>query len=107
MTSTLKNAKESTLPSLAGSALNRDRYTMLRQHALLAERPKAQAETIANHYTAYAQLAMELRKLIELTKRMGPSEDADNAIEMIAAEIKAGHARDLGIELLWRNDLLE
>lgn len=87
----------------SGSALRRDQYEMMRTHALLAEHTEARAEAIANHYTTYAQLAMELRKLTELRKRMGPSEDADKAIEMITDEIKAGHAKDLGIELLWQN----
>jgi hypothetical protein len=80
---------------------------MMRQqrYAMLSEHQHIQEETIANHYSSLAHMAMQLRMLIEernFIRRNGhDSKNLDDAIEMMTKEIKKIHLADFGLELEW------
>jgi NADH:ubiquinone oxidoreductase subunit E len=80
------------------------------QHAVdltirrLAGDPLAQAEAIARHYTAHAHSAMCLLKLIQSTRgQLTPA--VREVIQLMVAQIQAGHLHDLGLYLDWRYEI--
>jgi hypothetical protein len=90
-----------------GSAMTRhEMMDMMLKYRMLSEHPKAQAEAIARHYAAYANIALDLLNIVE-AKRHAPTgadtTSSDDAIRYLVDEIKQGHAHDLGIQLDWSN----
>jgi len=79
---------------------------MMLKCRMLSEHPKAQAEAIARHYTACANIALDLLNIVE-AKRHAPAgadtTSSDDAIRYLVDKIKQGHAHDLGIQLDWPN----
>lgn len=63
-----------------------------------------QAEAIARHYVAHAQIALQALRLIELRQQyeqhLGRN-PLNSTISRLIETIKSNHARDLGIELEW------
>lgn len=94
----------------SGSAMLRhEMMDMMLKYRMLSEHPKAQAEAIAKHYAAYANIALDLLNIVE-AKRHAPTgadtTSSDDAIRYLVDEIKQGHAHDLGIQLDWPNEKL-
>lgn len=80
---------------------------LLAQHAeqklrILSEGGElAQAEAIARHYVSVAKTAIDLLKILELSRGMNMVENTRSVVRFIVGRIKAAHAGDLGIELSW------
>ena len=79
---------------------------MLRMRHALAKSPAYQAERIGSHYVAMAQLALGLKKYVEMRKRTDDAdqvEQLDQAIEFHVRKIRESHQMDLGLDLYWEN----
>jgi hypothetical protein len=83
------------------TALNRwEQARKEQQYALLSRSVEAQEDRIAEHYSAFAHLAMQLRALAEERKRRR-SPELDDAIRHLCKVIREGHLMEFGIELEW------
>jgi hypothetical protein len=81
----------------------RTRYERARaehQFWTLSQSEELQEYRIAEHYAAFAQLAMQLRKLIELRKHESTPE-LNDTIRYLTSKIREGHVMEFGIELNW------
>lgn len=67
----------------------------------LMKYPDHQAEVIAKHYVAHANIAMEILKMVECARHTGAYAELDRSIQMLVDEIKNNHWHDFGIELNW------
>lgn len=69
----------------------------------LAKYPSAQAEALARHYLSMAQIAKDLKWLVD-QERYAPEvmvAGGEECILMLTNQIKEAHLKDLGIELKW------
>lgn len=81
------------------------RGALVRQR--LSESTEGQAEAIARHYIAHANIAENLLKMVEARKHTGGYGELDRAIKMLTDEIKNNHWNDFGIALEWSVNLTE
>ena len=89
-------------------ATNLSRYQIAKaehQRWMLSQSEHTQEERIAEHYTAFARLAMQLRELIEARKH-SDSKDLDDTIRFLTGKIREGHLMEFGIQLEWPNEKL-
>ena len=71
-------------------------------YSMLRADPQAQAEAIARHYIAHAQMALQIVKLLDAKKIIGdPNPAIDEIVEFQVKQIKANHWADFGIALEW------
>lgn len=72
---------------------------------LLSIAPHLQAEAIARHYLAHANIAKQMMQLVDIKSRrlVNGQERITAILEMLAEEIKTNHAHDFGIQLEWVN----
>ena len=100
-------AKHGSSPtSGSATAIDLNRYEQARaerQRWTLAQSVEAQEERIAEHYTAFAHLAMQLRELTEARKH-GCTTDLNDTIRYLTGKIREGHLMEFGIQLEWPND---
>jgi hypothetical protein len=83
------------------TALNRwEQARKKQQYALLAQSVEAQEDRIAEHYSAFAHLAMQLRELTNERKRRR-SPELNDTIRHFCKVIREGHLMEFGIELEW------
>jgi hypothetical protein len=70
------------------------RFGLLRNHRSLRE------EAVADHYLKLAQVALEMKKVIDM-KRRDPRAMVQPLLDMHMKTIGTLHREDLGIELNW------
>jgi len=61
----------------------------------------SQAEAIANHYIAHAQIALELKRVVQHYKELDALASTMSVMQIMVDQIKANHKYDFGIELEW------
>ena len=67
----------------------------------LSRFPSEQAEAIARHYVAHAQISMQIIALVEARRHSASQDSFDAAIDYCVQQIKQNHKYDLNIELKW------
>lgn len=77
-----------------------------RQWWTLAKSVEAQEERIAEHYVAFAHLALQLRKLTE-ARRHSRTTELNDTIRYLTGKIREGHLMEFGIQLEWPNAVSE
>jgi len=96
-----------SLAAPSGSAMNRWQLARMEtQYKMLAQSEHAQEDRIAEHYSAFAHMAMQLRMLCE-ERRFSGSTSLDETIKYLTAKIREGHQMEFGILLEWPNDQAE
>ena len=91
----------STNTEHAVTAMNRFEQARQRhQFEMLSRSVELQEEAIVNHYVAFANLAMQLRTLVNQRKLIR-SEESDDLIRFLVGKIKQGHLMEFGIQLEW------
>lgn len=68
------------------------------QYKMLARSEQTQEDRIAEHYSAFAHIGMQLRMLCEERRHSGSTE-GDETIKFLTRKIREGHLMEFGIEL--------
>lgn len=102
----LRNAPVMGVNTLrTASAINTELMEGQQAYSMLRDHPHLQAERIAGHYTKLAQMAMQLRMIVERRNeaclRGEDHVNTDDVIARMVEEIKGSHRQDFGIPLEW------
>ena len=73
--------------------------SMLRTRLILSESRGAYLEAIASHHSRVAQIACDMRKIIELQRYSENPTAIDGALNRMAQEIERSFADAFGVEL--------
>lgn len=77
-------------PDQSASSIRLQAMQLQLAYNRLSQHPHLQAETIARHYVAHAEIAMNILRMRQCT----PTKCLDECVEMLVKTIKTNHAWD-------------